>query len=39
MEFRPAQGVYVREHADGTSPTLRAELANLQTTLRRSRKD
>ena len=39
VEIRPAQGAYVREHADGTSPTLRTELANLQTTLRRSRKD
>ena len=39
VEIRPAQGAYVREHPDGTSPTLRAELANLQTTLRRSRKD
>jgi DNA-binding FadR family transcriptional regulator len=39
VEIRPAQGAYVREQADGNGPTLRAELADLQAVLRRSRKD
>lgn len=39
VEIRPAQGAYVREDADSTGPTVRAELANLQAALRRSRRD
>lgn len=38
-EIRPAQGAYVRDRADGSSPTLRAELADVQMVLRRSKKD
>jgi GntR family transcriptional regulator len=39
VEIRPAQGAYVREDADSTGPTVRAELADLQAALRRSRRD
>lgn len=39
VEVRPAQGAYVRDHADGSGPTVRAELADLQAALRRSRRD
>ena len=39
VEIEPARGAYVRETSDGRSPTLRAELADLQTVLRRSRQD
>ena len=39
VEIRPAQGAYVRGVPDGTNPTLRAELADLQAVLRRSKHD
>jgi GntR family transcriptional regulator len=39
VEIRPAQGAYVRDPQEGSSPTLRTELADLQTVLRRSRHD
>jgi DNA-binding FadR family transcriptional regulator len=39
VEIRPAKGAYVRDNADGRSPTLRAQLADLQAVLRRSRQD
>jgi DNA-binding FadR family transcriptional regulator len=39
VEIRPASGAYVRHAPDGTDLTLRAELADLQAVLRRSRQD
>jgi DNA-binding FadR family transcriptional regulator len=40
VEIRPARGAYVRDQTDGNaSPSLRAELADLQATLRKSRQD
>jgi DNA-binding FadR family transcriptional regulator len=39
VEIRPARGAYVRGGLDGTNPTLRAELADLQAVLRRSKQD
>jgi DNA-binding FadR family transcriptional regulator len=39
VEIRPAQGAYVRDDANGSRPTVRAELVDLQTALRRSRQD
>lgn len=39
VEIRPASGAYVRSAPDGTEPTLRAELADLQAVLRRSKQD
>lgn len=39
VEIRPAQGAYVRDNADGSEPTVRAELAEVQAALRRSRQD
>lgn len=39
VEIRPARGAYVRSVPDGTNPTLRAELADLQAVLRRSKQD
>ena len=37
--IRPASGAYVRGAPDGTALTLRAELADLQAVLRRSKQD
>ena len=39
VEIRPARGAYVRDGANGGSPSLRAELADVQAVLRRSRHD
>jgi DNA-binding FadR family transcriptional regulator len=39
VEIRPAKGAYVRGDADGKDLTLRAELADLQAVLRRSKQD
>lgn len=39
VEIRPARGAFVRESTNGSSPSLRAELADLQAVLRRSRQD
>lgn len=39
VEIRPASGAYVRGVSDGKNPSLRAELANLQAALRRSKQD
>ncbi len=39
VEIEPARGAYVRESPDSRSPTMRAELADLQAVLRRSRQD
>jgi hypothetical protein len=39
LPIRFAQGAYIRDPQDGSSPTLRTELADLQTVLRRSRHD
>jgi GntR family transcriptional regulator len=39
VEIRPAQGAYVRDPAGASSPTVRAELADLQAALRRGRQD
>jgi DNA-binding transcriptional regulator YhcF (GntR family) len=39
VEIRPARGAYVRGGLDGPNPTLRAELADLQAVLRRSKQD
>jgi len=39
VEIRPASGAYVRGAADGKDLTLRAELADLQAVLRRSKQD
>jgi DNA-binding FadR family transcriptional regulator len=39
VEIRPAQGAYVRDPQERSNPTLRTELADLQTVLRRSRHD
>lgn len=39
VEIRPASGAYVRGAPDGTGLTLRAELADLQSVLRRSKQD
>jgi DNA-binding FadR family transcriptional regulator len=39
VEIRPASGVYVRDSADGTAPSVRAELEDLQAALRRSRRE
>lgn len=39
VEIRPAKGAFVRDASESRTPTLRAELASLQTVLRRSRQD
>lgn len=39
VEIRPASGAYVRGVGDGKNLTLRAELADLRTVLRRSKQD
>lgn len=39
VEIRAAKGAYVREVSDAINPPLRAELADLQTMLRRSKQD
>jgi DNA-binding FadR family transcriptional regulator len=39
VEIRPARGAYVRDPASNGSPSIRAELADLQAALRRSRHD
>jgi DNA-binding FadR family transcriptional regulator len=39
VEIQPARGAYVRGKPDGKGPTLRAELADLQAVLRRSKHD
>jgi GntR family transcriptional regulator len=39
VEIRPAQGAYVRDNVDGSRPTVRAELSDLQAALRSSRRD
>jgi DNA-binding FadR family transcriptional regulator len=38
VDIRPASGAFVRD-GNGTGPTVRAELENLQAALRRSRRD
>lgn len=39
VEIQPARGAYVLGGPNGTNPTLRAELADLQAVLRRSKQD
>jgi DNA-binding FadR family transcriptional regulator len=39
IEIRPAKGAYVRDSRDGADLSLRAELADLQAVLRRSKGD
>jgi DNA-binding FadR family transcriptional regulator len=39
VEIRPASGVYVQDGAGSKGPSVRAELEDLQTALRRSRRD